>query len=113
MSPLEVLGIHARTADERRRYAEQWAVMMRDDAERIWRFNVLYDDAQRRLFPNGLLIDASALASAATNQPATEKLTWQPDDRVLFFTETQCRAATPYWSDWSVRSNNLPASICT
>jgi hypothetical protein len=30
------------------------------------------------------------LASAATNQTATEKLTWQPDDRVLFFTETQC-----------------------
>ena len=90
LSPLEVLGIHARTADERFRYAEQWAVMMRDDAERILAFQRAYDDAQQRLFPSGLLIDASALASAATNQTATEKLTWKPDDRVLFFTETQC-----------------------
>lgn len=90
LSPLEVLGIHARTADERRRYAEQWAVMMRDDTERILAFQRAYDDAQQRLFPNGLLIDANSLASAATNQTATEKLTWQPDDRVLFFTETHC-----------------------
>ena len=90
LSPLEVLGIHARTADERRRYAEQWAVMMRDDAERILAFQRAYDEAQQRLFPHGLLIDAHALASATTNQTATEKLTWQPDDRVLFFTETQC-----------------------
>lgn len=91
LSPLEVLGIHARTADERRRYAEQWAVMMRDDAERVLAFQRAYDDAQRRLFPNGLLIDANALALAAPNQTATEKMTWQPDDRVLFFTETQCQ----------------------
>jgi integrating conjugative element protein (TIGR03759 family) len=90
LSPIEALGIHARTADERRRYAEKWAVMMRDDAERILAFQRAYDDAQRRLFPNGLLIDANALASAATSQTATEKLTWQPDDRVLFFTGTQC-----------------------
>ncbi|MDZ7753293.1 MAG: hypothetical protein U5S82_16990 [Gammaproteobacteria bacterium] len=28
ISPIEVLGIHARDEAERRRYAEQWAVMM-------------------------------------------------------------------------------------
>ena len=89
LSPIEVLGIHARNSDERRRYAEQWAVMMRDDAERILAFQRAYDDAQRQLFPNGLLIDASALASAA-HQGAAENLTWQPGDRVLFFTDTQC-----------------------
>ena len=63
LSPLEVLGIHARSADERHRYAEQWAVMMRDDAERILAFQRAYDDAQRRLFPNGLLIDPGVVAS--------------------------------------------------
>ena len=47
LSPIEVLGIHARNSDERRRYAEQWAVMMRDDAERILAFQRAYDDAQR------------------------------------------------------------------
>ena len=90
LSPLEVLGIHARSADERRRYAEQWAVMMRDDAERILAFQRAYDDAQRRLFPNGVLIDTRVLASSIATQVQTEKLTWRPEDRILFFTATQC-----------------------
>ena len=38
LSPIEVLGIHARDTQERRRYAEQWARMMREDAERILAF---------------------------------------------------------------------------
>jgi hypothetical protein len=29
LSPIEVLGIHARNGEERRRYADQWAMMMR------------------------------------------------------------------------------------
>ncbi|MEQ8495579.1 MAG: TIGR03759 family integrating conjugative element protein, partial [Gammaproteobacteria bacterium] len=33
ISPIEVLGIHARDAAERRKYAEQWAIMLREDAE--------------------------------------------------------------------------------
>lgn len=90
LSPIEVLGIHARSADERRRYAEQWAVMMREDAERILAFQWAYDEAQRRLFPNGLLIDTSALAFGKPNQNPVEKLEWQSTDRVLFFTDTQC-----------------------
>ncbi|MGB5830583.1 MAG: TIGR03759 family integrating conjugative element protein, partial [Thiohalocapsa sp.] len=38
LSPIEVLGIHARDEAERRRYAERWAQMMRDDADRILAF---------------------------------------------------------------------------
>lgn len=90
LSPLEVLGIHARSADERRRYAEQWAVMMRDDAERILAFQRAYDDAQRRLFPNGLLIDPGVVASTKPDQGLAGKFVWQSSDRVLFFTDTQC-----------------------
>ena len=37
--------------------------MMRDDAERILAFQRAYDAAQRRLFPNGLLIDPGVAAS--------------------------------------------------
>ena len=90
LSPIEVLGIHARSTEERRRYAEQWAVMMREDAERILAFQRAYDEAQRRLYPNGLLIDASMLNANKTDHEALAKLAWQPTDRVLFFTDTQC-----------------------
>ena len=90
LSPLEVLGIHARSADERRRYAEQWAVMMRGDAERILAFQRAYDDAQRRLFPNGFLIDPGVAASTKPDQGLAGKFAWQSSDRVLFFTDTQC-----------------------
>lgn len=90
LSPLEVLGIHARSADERRRYAERWAVMMRDDAERILAFQRAYDDAQRRLFPNGLLIDPGVVAAAKPNQSLPGDFMWQSSDRVLFFADTQC-----------------------
>ena len=90
LSPLEVLGIHARSADERRRYAERWAVMMRDDAERILAFQRAYDDAQRRLFPNGLLIDPGVVASTKPDQGLAGNFAWQSSDRVLFFTDTQC-----------------------
>ena len=51
ISPIEVLGIHARDDAERRRYAEQWAVMMREDAERILAFQRAYDQAGRLLYP--------------------------------------------------------------
>lgn len=90
LSPIEVLGIHARSDEERRRYAEQWAGMMRDDAERILAFQRAYDDAQRRLFPHDLLIDTDALASSTANPGQAENLAWQSGDRVLFFTDTQC-----------------------
>ena len=43
LSPIEVLGIHARDEGERRRYAERWARLMRDDAERILAFQHAYD----------------------------------------------------------------------
>ena len=91
LSPLEVLGIHARSADERRRYAERWAVMMRDDAERILAFQQAYDDAHRRLFPNGLMIDPDVVTSTRQDQGLSEEFAWQPADRVLFFTDTQCQ----------------------
>ncbi|MDE0249445.1 MAG: TIGR03759 family integrating conjugative element protein [Gammaproteobacteria bacterium] len=90
LSPIEVLGIHARNRDERRRYAEQWARMMREDAERILAFQRAYDEAQKRLYPNSVLIDANVLVSARSGLDLAEAPGWQPDDRILFFTDTQC-----------------------
>ena len=90
LSPIEVLGIHARNRDERRRYAEQWVRMMREDAERILAFQRAYDEAWHRLYPGTVLIDADALASAGPGPDLANTFGWQPGDRVLFFADTQC-----------------------
>lgn len=45
ISPIEVLGIHAESASERRKYARIWADMMEKDAERILAFQRAYDAA--------------------------------------------------------------------
>jgi len=87
ISPIEVLGIHARDSEERRRYAEQWAQSMHEDVNRILAFQHAYDEAGKRLYPNQQLIDIARL-------PVQSKKTnsIQVDDRVLFFTRPNCPA---------------------
>lgn len=87
LSPLEALGIHARDDAERRRYAEQWAVMMREDAERILAFQHAYDEAGQRLFPHETLIDLGRLPGR-TSSPEALQLT----DRLLLFVRPDCAA---------------------
>lgn len=87
LSPIEVLGIHARDDAERRTYAERWAVIMRDDAERILAFQQAYDDAGRRLFPDEALIDVSRLPALAERADALQRT-----DRVLLFARPDCAA---------------------
>lgn len=45
ISPIEVLGIHARNASERDKYARLWADAMEKDAERVLAFSNAYDNA--------------------------------------------------------------------
>ena len=85
ISPIEVLGIHARDGEERRRYAEQWAQAMREDVSRILAFQHAYDEAGKRLYPNQQLIDITRLPLRSNK---TSSL--QADDRVLFFTRPNC-----------------------
>jgi len=92
LSPIEVLGIHARNVGERRRYAERWAMMMREDAERILAFQHAYDEAHQRLFPQGQLIDAVKLAQHQSKTKTVPDETLDSNDRVLFFTATNCVA---------------------
>ncbi len=87
LSPIEVLGIHARDSAERRRYAERWARAMRDDAERILAFQHAYDAAAKRLFSGQTLIDVGKLRSLPQK---TSEL--QADDRILLFTRVMCPA---------------------
>jgi len=85
LSPIEVLGIHARDEAERRRYAEAWVRAMREDVARVLAFQRAYDEAGRRLYPGQLLIDP-----ARVPRPESKTPDLQPDDRLLFFTRTDC-----------------------
>lgn len=85
ISPIEVLGIHARDEAERRRYAEAWARAMYEDAGRILAFQRAYDAATKRLYPNEPLIDVTRLP-----EKAGDSSPFQSTDRVLFFTRPDC-----------------------
>ena len=87
ISPIEVLGIHARDDAERQRYAEVWARAMYEDAGRILAFQRAYDAATKRLYPNVSLIDISRLPGKTE-----AKSTFQSGDRLLFFTRPDCPA---------------------
>ena len=85
ISPIEVLGIHARDEVERRKYAERWARAMREDVDRILAFQRAYDAAGKRLFPNERLIDVDRLP-----RKTERKDVLQVTDRVLFFSRPDC-----------------------
>jgi integrating conjugative element protein (TIGR03759 family) len=87
ISPIEVLGIHARDETERQRYAEAWAHIMYEDAERILAFQQSYDAAVKRLYPNQPLIDVSLLPGKSS-----ETTEFQSTDRLMFFTRPDCPA---------------------
>lgn len=78
ISPIEVLGVHARTDQERRKYAELWAMMMREDVERTIAFQRAYDEANIKLYPNESLFSSDALT---LKQPKV----FETGDRVLVF----------------------------
>jgi len=79
LSPIEVLGVHARSEKERKKYARQWARMRRDDAERILAFQRAYDAAWKELDPNGTIIDFARLKTPP------ERKAIDRGDRVLLF----------------------------
>ena len=88
ISPIEVLGTHARNEAERRKYAEIWATMRHDDIARILAFQKAYDEAFARLYPDEQLIDMALLHRSSEPQI-------KPDDRLLVFLKiAQCAECT-------------------
>ncbi len=85
ISPVEVLGIHARDATERQRYAEMWVGVMREAVDRILAFQHAYDAAGKRLYPDEPMIDIGRLP--AKREPVN---TFQSTDRILFFSRPKC-----------------------
>lgn len=85
ISPLEVLGIHARSDEERSRYARRWARLMIEDAERVLAFQRAYDAAVRDLLKDKPLIDLTQLPVRSPNTPRLI-----PSDRLAVFVSTDC-----------------------
>jgi len=92
ISPVEVLGIHARNEEERRRYAELWARLRHDDAQRVLAFERAYQDAARRLFPEPAIDHARLDAfRGRSGKPVQQTGTvLQAGDRILLFALPGC-----------------------
>lgn len=80
ISPIEVLGIHARSDSERTHYARTWARMMREDAVRVLDFQRAYDAAAQEL------IDDDRLPAALNHRD----LILEKSERVLLFLSLDC-----------------------
>ena len=65
LSPVEALGIHARSDAERRKYAELFARAFHQDVERSLAWNSAYQEANQRLYPNEPMVDFSGLPKVA------------------------------------------------
>lgn len=61
LSPIEALGIHARSDAERRKYAELFAKAVQADVERSLAWNRAYQEAMVRLYGAQAVVDFSKL----------------------------------------------------
>ncbi|WP_404360433.1 TIGR03759 family integrating conjugative element protein [Methylotuvimicrobium sp. KM1] len=82
ISPIEVLGTHARNDQERKKYAEVWAQMRFEDAERILAFQAAYNEAFRKLYGDVQLIDMNKIRPPKST-PTIASIT--ADSRLLVF----------------------------
>ena len=86
ISPIEVLGIHARSDSERDHYARTWARMMNEDAIRVLEFQRAYDTASQELNEDDPLIDVSLLPEAINPKESV----LNKSERVLLFLSLDC-----------------------
>jgi integrating conjugative element protein (TIGR03759 family) len=86
LSPLEVLGIHAETAQERKAYAKRWAKLMHEDVERTLAFQRAYLEAAKELYGQAPLFDAKLMSS---NSPHNGQASLVDGDRLLVFVKLQ------------------------
>lgn len=74
LSPIEALGIHARTDAERRKYAEMFARAFHADVERTLAWNQAFTEAMARLYPNESVVDFSGGQRVAAPLGAADAL---------------------------------------
>lgn len=81
ISPIEALGIAARTDAKRTHYARLWARMMAQDTAQVLAFQRAYDVAWRTLYPH---------MKAVSDGWSSKAGGLEPGDRLLFFTRRHC-----------------------
>ncbi|WP_287919149.1 integrating conjugative element protein [Comamonas sp.] len=72
LSPLEILGIHARTDAERRQYAERFAKIFRADVERSIAWDRAYTEAMAKLYPNDPMISFDGMPKVQSSVGAAD-----------------------------------------
>jgi integrating conjugative element protein (TIGR03759 family) len=112
LDPIMVLGIHARSDDERRRYAELTVEQERARVAGELAFQRAYDEAWRRLHPDELPIDRGALPPAGRGQAAATISGRGVPDRILLFTEmADCAACDALLPEVLARASALQAGL--
>lgn len=74
LSPLEILGIHARNDAERRQYAERFARIFRADVERSIAWDRAYQEAMAKLYPNEPMVSYDGLPKVQSSVGAADML---------------------------------------
>lgn len=72
LSPLEILGIHARSNAERQQYAERFARIFRADVERSIAWDRAYQAAMAKLYPNDPVVSFDGLPKAQASVGAAD-----------------------------------------
>jgi hypothetical protein len=72
ITPIEILGIHARSPAERQKYAEAFAKVLHADTERVLAWSVAHAEAMARLFPDEPVIDFSNSPKPAVDPSVAE-----------------------------------------
>lgn len=91
LDPLMVLGIHAETEAERRRFAEMTARQEHDRVDRELAFQREYDAAWRRLYPHELRLDPARLMEDGGGDADAQPFV--AGDRLLVFVDLTCTEA--------------------
>ena len=101
ITPIEVLGIHARDSEERRKYARIWARIMVEDAVRILAFQREYDKAIAQLLRGQSLVNQRQLRKREPDEVLRK------GDRVLFFMGLDCDVCDSVWHRLIGKLNNV------
>ncbi len=76
LDPITVLGIHAESDTERRRYAELLVMIEYERVESELRFQRAYDEAAQRLFPSLAPVTLTVSNEAITLVPGVERIAY-------------------------------------
>lgn len=103
LDPLTMLGIEARSESERNRYAELLARKEFERNEKILAFQLAYDQAFTRLYPNILpfRVDENGQVSAAPTS----------NNRIIYFTRSDCEKCADDLKKLFTHAGNNPVDI--